>query len=96
MLISLIFTGFLCNIISLVTIVTMPKKSLFHKLLLTLTIFDMIFLMSGGIFMIHQSLGFESQVFNVLFPNIIYPLAGITMTGNKSTEQFWNNFWDSN
>ena len=71
----------------MVTIVTMPKKSLFHKLLLTLTIFDMIFLMSGGIFMIHQSLGFESQIFNDLFPNIIYPLAGITMTGNKDTEQ---------
>ena len=76
------FSGLIWNIISLVTIMTMKKKSLFHKLLICLTIFDMLFLLSGGIFMIHQSIPFESQIFNILFPKVIYPLAGISMTGN--------------
>ena len=74
-------SGLVWNIISLLTILTMKKKSLFHKLLICLTIFDMLFLLSGGIFMIHQSIPFESQIFNILFPKLIYPLAGISMTG---------------
>ena len=74
-------SGVVWNILSLVTISTIPKKSLFHKLLITLTTFDTLFLMSGGIFMIQQSLKFESSIFNTLFPKILYPMAGISMTG---------------
>jgi hypothetical protein len=76
----------LWNILSFVTIVTMSKKSLFHKLLITLTIFDMIFLMSGGIFMVQQSIAFNSAIFNKLFPKVIYPLAGISMTGKLTVD----------
>ena len=75
------FSGLVWNIIALITILSMKKKSVFHKLLICLTIFDILFLLSAGIFMIHQSMPFESQLFNILFPNLIYPLAGISMTG---------------
>jgi hypothetical protein len=73
--------GLFGNLISLVTIATMMKKSLFNKLLLTLTIFDTLFIFNGGIFMAQQSLEFKNEVYNFLFPCVIYPLAGFSMTG---------------
>ena len=79
--------GLLGNVVSLVTIATMMKKSLFNKLLLTLTIFDTLFIFNGGIFMAQQSLEFKNQIYNLLFPCVIYPLAGFSMTGNISKQE---------
>ena len=47
-----------------------------------LTVWDTLFIINGGIFMIHQSMAFESKLFNTLFPNLIFPMAGMSMTGN--------------
>lgn len=73
--------GLIGNLLSLVTIATMMKKSLFNKLLLTLTIYDTIFISNAGLFMAQQSLNFKSEIYNYLFPTVIYPLAGFSMTG---------------
>ena len=75
--------GLIGNIVSLITIATMMKKSLFNKLLLTLTIFDTLFIFNGGIFMAQQSLEFKNELYNLLFPCVIYPLAGFSMTGKN-------------
>ena len=77
--------GLLCNLISLITLASsMTKKIIFNKLLLMLTTFDILFLMCGGIFMLHQAFNFQNRVYNTVFPNIIYPIAGISMTGKKT------------
>ena len=36
---------------------------------------------SGGIFMLQQAFNFNNVIYNTLFPRIIYPLAGFSMTG---------------
>ena len=59
----------------------MTKRGLFIKLLLTLTTFDTLFLINGGVFMLQQAFGFQNEVYNALFPKVIFPLAGISMTG---------------
>ena len=76
-----IFLGLLWNILSFATLVTIMKKTLFHKLLMMLTVWDTLFILNGGIFMIHQSIAFESKIFNTLFPSVIFPMAGMSMTG---------------
>ena len=77
--------GLLCNLISLITLASsMSKKIIFNKLLLMLTAFDILFLICGGIFMLHQAFNFQNRVYNTVFPNIIYPIAGISMTGKKT------------
>jgi hypothetical protein len=73
--------GLLGNLISLITLSTMSRRGLFIKLLLTLTTFDTLFLISGGIFMLQQAFNFTNPVYNALFPKVIYPLAGFSMTG---------------
>jgi hypothetical protein len=52
-----------------VTIATMMKKSLFNKLLLTLTVFDTLFIFNGGIFMAQQSLDFKNEVVTAGLPD---------------------------
>ena len=74
--------GILSNVISLVTLSSMSRRGLFIKLLLALTTFDLVFLISGGLFMLQQAFNFSNTVYNVLFPKLIYPLAGFSMTGN--------------
>ena len=59
----------------------MTKRGPFIKLLLTLTTFDTLFLINGGVFMLQQAFGFQNEVYNALFPKVIFPLAGISMTG---------------
>ena len=73
--------GLVGNLISFVTIISLKKRNLFNNLLLMLTIFDTIFLLNGGIFFVQRAFKFRWFVFNLLFPKIIYPLAGISMTG---------------
>ena len=74
--------GLLCNLISFITLASsMSKKIIFNKLLLMLTIFDILFLICGGFFMLHQAFNFQNKIYNAVFPNIIYPMAGISMTG---------------
>ena len=34
--------------------------------------------------MLHQAFNFQNSVYNTVFPNIIYPIAGISMTGKKT------------
>lgn len=75
--------GLLGNLISLITLSTMMKKGLFIKLLVTLTTFDLLFLASGGIFMLQQAFSFNNSLYNALFPKVIYPLAGFSMTGRN-------------
>ena len=74
--------GLLCNLISFITLASsMSKKIIFNKLLLMLTIFDILFLICGGFFMLHQAFNCQNKIYNAIFPNIIYPMAGISMTG---------------
>ena len=75
--------GLVGNLISFVTIISLKKRNLFNNLLLMLTIFDTIFLLNGGIFFVQRAFKFRWFVFNLLFPKIIYPLAGISMTGEQ-------------
>ena len=75
---TLVLTG---NLISLITLASMTKRGLFIKLLLTLTTFDTLFLINGGVFMLQQAFSFQNEVYNALFPKVIFPLAGISMTG---------------
>jgi hypothetical protein len=69
------------NLLSFITIVTMKKRNLFHNLLLTLTIFDTFFLLCGGIFFVQRAFQFKSDIYNFFLPLVIYPMAGISMTG---------------
>ena len=39
--------------------------------------------LSGGIFMLQQAFNFNNELYNTLFPIVIYPLAGFSMTGNQ-------------
>lgn len=73
--------GLVGNLLSFVTIVTMKKRNLFNNLLLTLTLFDIIFIMNGGLFFVQRAFNFYHEWYNRLFPKLIYPLAGIAMTG---------------
>jgi hypothetical protein len=75
--------GLIGNILSFITIVTMKKRNLFNNLLLTLTIFDTIFLVNGGAFFVHDAFKIKNGVYNMLFPKVIYPLAGYSMTGEN-------------
>lgn len=84
--------GLLGNLISLITLSTMMKKGLFIKLLVALTTFDLLFLVSGGIFMLQQAFSFNNPVYNALFPKVIYPLAGFSMTGTLTFKIKLQNF----
>ena len=77
--------GLVGNILSLITIGTMTKRSLFNKLLITLSIFDSLFIITSGLFNAQQSFNFNNEVYNFLFPKFIYPLAGISMIGSIYT-----------
>ena len=63
----------------------MKKRNLFNNLLLTLTIFDFFFIMTGGLFFVERAIKFESKIYYLLVPKLIYPLAGISMTGSTYT-----------
>jgi len=73
--------GFVGNVLSLLTIAGMKKRNVFNNLLLLLTAFDMVFLVTGGLFFTQRSFKFSNYYFMLLFPKVIYPLAGISMTG---------------
>lgn len=73
--------GLIGNLLSFLTIVTMKKRNFFNNLLLTLTILDTIFIMNGGLFFVERAIRFESKAYNLLVPKVIYPLAGMSMTG---------------
>ncbi|XP_040583670.1 FMRFamide receptor [Lepeophtheirus salmonis] len=77
--------GTIGNILSFITIATLPKRNLFNKLLLTLTVFDTLFIVNGGIFMVQQAFQFNNSIYNMFFPWFIYPIAGIAMTGSTYT-----------
>lgn len=76
--------GLVGNILSIVAIATFPKSklTLFYKLLLTLAVFDLLFITNGGLFMTHQAFAFNVSWFNYLFPKCIYPISGFAMTGS--------------
>ena len=75
--------GMIGNIVSLIAISLLPshRKTMFYKLLLTLAIFDIMFISSGGLFMVQQAFRFRFEFFDICFPKIIYPAAGFGMTG---------------
>ena len=75
--------GLIGNIVSLVAIIFLPskRKTMFYKLLLTLAIFDIIFIISGGLLMIQVAFVFNAEWFKILFPILTYPAAGFGMTG---------------
>ena len=75
--------GIVGNTVSLIAISLLPshRKSMFYKLLLTLAIFDIVFISSGGVFMAQQAFRFHFWWFDLFFPKLIYPVAGFGMTG---------------
>ena len=75
--------GIIGNTVSLIAISLLPshRKTMFYKLLLALAIFDILFISSGGLFMVQQAFHFRFWWFDILFPQIIYPAAGFGMTG---------------
>ena len=77
--------GILGNTLSLTAITLLPSKqrSMFYKLLLTLAIFDIIFISAGGVFMVQQAFRFTFDWYEICFPKFIYPAAGFGMTGTK-------------
>ncbi|TRY77850.1 hypothetical protein TCAL_06148 [Tigriopus californicus] len=77
--------GLIGNLLSFMTIVTMKKRNLFNNLLLTLTLFDTIFILNSGIFFVQRVFMFKSEIYNLLLPKVIYPLGGIAMTGSTYT-----------
>jgi len=77
--------GIIGNTVSLIAISLLPshRKTMFYKLLLTLAIFDILFISSGGLFMVQQAFHFRFWWFDIFFPQIIYPAAGFGMTGTQ-------------
>ena len=75
--------GIIGNTVSLIAISLLPshRKTMFYKLLLTLAIFDILFISSGGGFMVQQAFLFRLWWFDIFFPQIIYPAAAFGMTG---------------
>ena len=61
----------------------MKNVSLFYKLLVALAIFDAMFILTGGLFIVQMQFKFEFPIYNLLFPRVIYPIAGISMTGKS-------------
>lgn len=57
---------------------------MFLQLLVTLGIFDVLFISNGGLFMIQQAFNFNVTWYNILFPKLIYPISGFAMTGKKT------------
>lgn len=55
---------------------------MFYKLLVALAIFDVVFISTGGLFIVQSAFRFEWAWYNRLFPYVIYPAAGISMTGS--------------
>eukprot|EP00093_Oithona_nana_P004210 04210.XXX_161574_159718_1 [CDS] Oithona nana genome sequencing. len=75
--------GLIGNALTCLTIKMMSKTmTLFNKLLLTLTLIDMVFILTGGAFMTRGAFGYESYLYQAMFPYIIYPMAGLSMTGS--------------
>ena len=64
----------------------MKKRNLFNNLLLLLTMFDTVFIVNGGISFMYRVFRFRNELFEMVFPHVIYPLAGIAMTGKTSSE----------
>ncbi len=83
--------GLVGNILSIWAIITFPKskRSLFYKLLVTLAIFDSLFITNGGLFMTQQAFAFNLHWYNYLFPKCIYPISGFAMTGSKTLLETW-------
>ena len=61
----------------------MKKRNLFNNLLLLLTFFDTVFIVNGGISFMYRVFRFRNKFFEMVFPHVIYPLAGIAMTGKE-------------
>ncbi len=52
-----------------------------------LAVFDVLFILTGGLFIIQLAFRFDFPLYNRLFPYIIYPVAGISMTGEFEQEK---------
>ena len=78
--------GIIGNMLTLTAISLLPsnRRSMFYKLLMTLAIYDIIFISTGGLFMVQQTFHFKFWLYDILFPKLIYPAAGFGMTGRKS------------
>ena len=63
---------------------SLPQVSLFYKLLICLAVFDVVFVLTGGLFIVQLAFRFDFPWYNRTFPTIIYPVAGISMTGMHS------------
>ncbi|TRY74638.1 hypothetical protein TCAL_15614, partial [Tigriopus californicus] len=74
--------GLIGNTLAILTIASMRNVTLFYKLLVALAIFDVLFILTGGLFIVQTAFKFEFPWYNLLFPSIIYPVAGISMTGS--------------
>ena len=78
--------GIVGNTVSLTAISSLPshQKSMFYRLLLTLAIFDLVFITTGGLFMVQQAFRFTFRWYEFLFPKFIYPVAAFGMTGKHA------------
>ena len=78
--------GIVGNTVSLTAISSLPsqQKSMFYRLLLTLAIFDLVFITTGGLFMVQQAFRFTFGWYELLFPKFIYPVAAFGMTGKHA------------
>ncbi|CAB4066112.1 unnamed protein product [Lepeophtheirus salmonis] len=84
--------GLVGNILSILTISTMNRLKLFYKLILTLAVFDLMFITCGGLLMVQQAFQFQSDIYNALFPHIIYPGSGFSMTASLGLNASANEF----
>ena len=71
------------NTLFLVSMLSLPlhRITLFYKLLMGLAVSDMMFILSNGLICIQQAFGFDWGWIGILFPKVIFPLAGFSMTG---------------
>ena len=55
---------------------------LFNNLLLTLAVFDLMFLVFSGCKMVKSGFQFKSPIYNYSFPYLIHPLAKLSLIGS--------------
>ena len=73
--------GFLGNILAIIVLSRKNIRDLFHKLLLALAAFDLMYIVFGGVNYTFRGFSMNSDIFTYLFPHVIYPFTHISLTG---------------
>ena len=82
LLVSIIgFLGIFGNLACLLVLSQPKLRDCFHQLLFTLSCFDTVYIIIGGINYTFKAFDADSNIYTITFPYIIYPVTNIGLCG---------------